>query len=81
MPKQTWNQDDNKPGYFALALPPDLAAGMGYSLEVTLYDANTLSPTPRTEIGGAPPSNAPTADPLVLAELHVGDTMEFVSVH
>ena len=75
----TWNTDDHKPGYFALTLPPDLAEG-SYSLQMTLYDANTLTPTPRTNLGETVGTNAPTTEPLTLGELHVGDTMELVSV-
>jgi hypothetical protein len=73
----TWNQDDHKPGYFALTLPPHLAAGR-YGLQVSLYDANTLDPTLSTEIGDSSPANPPAAEPRTIAELHVGDTMQLL---
>jgi hypothetical protein len=71
----TWNVDDRKPGYYALNLPPDLAVGR-YPLQVSLYDANSLAPTPHTTLVDPAPTDPPTTQPLTLAELHVGDTME-----
>ena len=77
LPPTTWNADDRKPGYVTLTLPPELAAGR-YTIQLALYDASTLTATPHTylaEIG----TDAPTIDPLVLAEVQVGDTMELLS--
>jgi mannosyltransferase len=73
----TWNQDDHKPGYFALTLPPHLAAGH-YDLQVSLYDANTLAPTTSTDVGATSPPNPPATEPRTIAELHVGDTMQLL---
>jgi hypothetical protein len=40
LPPSTWNAGDAKPGYMALPLPGDLAAGE-YTLTVGVYDPNT----------------------------------------
>lgn len=70
----TWNADDYKPGYFALTLPAGLPAGR-YQLQAGLYDANTLAPTPHTELSSTPSSNPPASDPTTLAEVSVDGTM------
>lgn len=72
LPPTTWNADDRKPGYVTLAIPPDLAKGH-YTIQLLLYDTNSLAPTPRTTDQQAA---APTTDALILAALQVDDTME-----
>jgi hypothetical protein len=78
LPPSTWNADDRKPGYFVLKLPDALPAGR-YPIQVSLYDANTLAPTSSTPLSDPPSTDAQTTQPLTLAELHVGDTMELLS--
>jgi hypothetical protein len=85
LPPSTWNEDDRKPGYFALRLPTDLPAGH-YPLEITLYDPNTLETIPYTTPDTATSASStngtndePTTQSLTLAELQVGDTMELLS--
>ncbi len=43
LPPTTWNQGDAKPGYMALPVPPDLAAGT-YQVTVDVYDPATQAP-------------------------------------
>lgn len=56
LPPSTWNQGDAKPGYLALPLPQNLAAG-DYALTVNVYDPNT---------------GAPLAEPLTIATFALG---------
>lgn len=42
LPPTTWNQDDAKPGYVALPIPPNLAPGP-YQVTVDVYDPATQS--------------------------------------
>jgi hypothetical protein len=80
LPPTTWNANDRKPGYFVLRVPADLPAGR-YPIQISLYDANTLSPTPATPLSDPSSTDAPTTQPLTLAELQVGDTMEPMELH
>jgi hypothetical protein len=77
LPPTTWNADDRKPGYVVLSLPADLPPGR-YPLQVSLYDANTLAPTPAISSTGPSADNAPVTQPLTLAEVEVGDTMQLL---
>ena len=74
----TWNAEDRKPGYFALKLPSNLPVGR-YQIQVNLYDANSLAPTPFILLNDQAATLEPTTQPLTLAEVEVGDTMELLS--
>lgn len=76
LPPTTWNQGDSKPGYVVLTVPSDRGQGC-YSVQISLYDANTLEPSSYTFL--TEPSSLPSTKPLTLAEVQVGDTMELLS--
>ncbi len=74
----TWSANDRKPGYFVIELPSELSTGR-YLIQIVLYDANTLQPTPSLLLTGAATLNRPIAQPRTLAVLQIGDTMELLS--
>jgi hypothetical protein len=71
LPPTTWQPGDEKPGYLALPLPTDLAAGR-YTITVNLYHPADGAPTPHTM-----PATRLTfsSDPIVLANLVIDDTI------
>ncbi len=72
LPPTTWNEGDEKPGYFALPLPAELPPGE-LAATLAVYDPATLAPSPRTLEG-----QTPSTEPLVLAKVRVGDTIELL---
>jgi 4-amino-4-deoxy-L-arabinose transferase-like glycosyltransferase len=77
LPPTTWHTGDAKPGFFVLRLPAELPAG-SYALQLSLYDANSLMPSLHTPLKGETRAGA-TTEPLILAEVQVGDTMGLLS--
>jgi hypothetical protein len=75
LPPTTWNAGDQKPGYVTLRLPS--GAQGHYRIELTLYDPNSLAAVPHAPMSGAQP--ATTGDPITLAEVEIGDTMQLLS--
>ena len=75
LPPTTWKLGDRKPGHLSLGLPADLLSGR-YSVQLALYDPNTLAPVPHTSDSGQPA----TIEAVVLAFLHVDDTYELFPV-
>ncbi|MFN8495979.1 MAG: hypothetical protein U0350_50775 [Caldilineaceae bacterium] len=69
LPPSTWNAKDEKPGYMALPLPTQPAAG-AYRMVVGLYDPATTAMIPYTRKGAKPAS-----EPFVLAVVDIGDTI------
>jgi hypothetical protein len=74
LPPTTWAAGERKPGYMALSIPPEMAAGT-YQLVMALYDPATLE-TPAYAMS----DSLPSMTPLVLANVAVDDTIEVESV-
>jgi hypothetical protein len=78
LPPTTWNAGDKKPGYVVLRLPPSNGEEQ-YRIELSVYQANSLAPLSHMPMQENSASGAPTTDPITLAEMRVGDTMQLLS--
>ncbi len=73
LPPSTWNAQDRKPGYMALRLPAGIEAGR-YSLQVSVYDPATLTPSAYVT-ADQPGTTAPFTLGTVVSHAQGDDTM------